>query len=147
MLFGFLGGSALKSAVSGLAAIAGTTAAFFGLSGVAAGAASLVPMVICWTILLSLLWRSGRCNKAVAINGAASVRWLAVIIALMVFGYGINIVGTNMHFRTAGPKEFGNSIYWASIGGLAIHVCVIMACLAMIVAFGRSQDEETESAT
>ena len=147
MLFGSVGGSALGITFSGLAAIAGTTAVFFGLSGTAGSMVSFVATVICWTVLFSMLWRSGRRDQAVTNNGAASIRWLAVIIALMVFGHGLKIVGTSMHARTVGVKEFGESIYWASIGGLAIHVVVVMACSGMIVALGRSRDEENEIAS
>ncbi len=80
-------------------------------------------------------------------------RWLytaacaAPRLALGVFGYGLNIAGTNLNLRTLVIVEYGTFIYWASIGGFAIKVCVTMACLAMIVAFDESKDEETELAT
>lgn len=147
MLFGFVGGGALATSFSGLAAIiAGTTAALFGLSAFATSVVSFVVMANCWTILFSMLWRSGRRVQEVAMNGAVSIRWLAALVALGVFGYGLNIAGAILNHRTLVIVEYGTFIYWASIGGFAIKVCVAMACLAMIVAFDESKDEETELA-
>ena len=144
MLCGFVGGNALAHAFNGLASLAGATAAFAGFSGAGAGAMSVAATVVCWVILLVMLSQGGRRHQFAAINDSVSIGWLAFFIALMVFGQGLTMVGNMMHVLTASVIDFGQSMYWRSIGGLAINVCVVAASIAMMVAFGERPVEKTE---
>jgi len=144
MLFGFVGGSAFASTFAGIAAIAGATTAFVGLSGTSTGLVSIAATVVCWTILFWSLWQGGQRVQTGAIDRAASFGWLASLVALSGFGHGLSIVGRTMHISKVTVEEFGKSAYWTSIGGLVINVCVVAACIAIIVLFGRSRLEQTE---
>lgn len=145
MLCGFVGATALAHAFHGLASLSEATAALAGFSGAGVVATSVTAKVVCWTVLFLMLSQGGRRNHAIALNDSVSIGWLALFIAMIVFGQGLAIVVNRMHFLTASATDLGQWMYWRNYGGLAIDICVFVVSIAMIVAFGQKPVEKTES--
>jgi len=152
ILFGFVGGKALASIIDGIGTNAGAGTAFFGFSGTSAGLVDIAATLVCWTIVFLWLWQSGRRAQTVAINGVVSNGWLILAIALWGFGLSLSIVGSmsmnyaiNLMLTSKVSGEFPKFLYWQRFGGLAINVCVVATCVAIIVVLRRSRVEETET--
>ena len=134
MLCGYVGGIALTYAISGFSTCVGTLSAFMGFGGAPAGAAAVIAGTATWTIILFLLYFRTRRSDGGPENGYISVRWMAVLVAVMAAGGSIGMVGRIAHAHIVTVEEFGESMLWTSIGGSAVQICIAAACIGIILA-------------
>jgi len=133
MLVGYVGGVALASGISGISACVGMLSAYLGFGGLPTGVAEVIAgfaggmMVIFWLCLRT------RRNDGAPEHDFTSAGWLAVLAAVMAAGAGTGIFGRMVHAQLAAADQFSTSMQWTGIGGLATHVCMIAACVAIIL--------------
>ena len=132
MVLGFFGGTALKLAISGISTCIGTLSAYVGWSGAPAGAAVVIASAVCWSTLMYLVFSAMNRSVFGQERNYASVGWLAVIAAIMAAGSAMGMVGNVVHAKIASMQEVGEAMRWAAIGGWAIQIGVVTACIGII---------------
>jgi hypothetical protein len=133
MLFGYVGGIALASGISGFSSCVSTLSAYLGYSGWPAGAAAVIAGLVSWTMAISLMYFRTRKNVDAPENDFISAGWLAVMVAVIVTGASIRLVGNSLHAQMVSSDQFGMSVWWATIGGLVLQSCMIAACVGIIL--------------
>lgn len=133
MLFGYVGGIALASGISGFSACVGTLSAYLGYSGGPAGAAAVITGLVSWTMVMFLMYFRTRKNVDAPESDFISAGWLAVLVAVMVAGASMRLVGNSLHAQIVSSDQFGMSVWWTSIGGLVLQSCMIAVCIGIIL--------------
>ena len=133
MLFGYVGGIALTSGISGFSTCIGTLSVYLGYSGGPAGAAAVIAGLASWSMLSFLLYLRTRKNVDAPGNDFISAGWLAVLVVVMVAGASLRLVGNSLQAQIVSSDQFGMSAWWTSIGGLVLQSVVIATCIGIIL--------------
>lgn len=133
MLFGYVGGIALASGISGFSTCVGALSAYLGYGGVPAGVSGVIAGLASWTLVIFFLYfRTWQTDHAPE-NDFISAGWLAVLVAVMLAGSGVGLVGRIVHAQIVPMDQYGVSMWWTSAGGLVIQSSIIAACMGLIL--------------
>lgn len=139
MITGFVGGTALTTMFQGLSALSGATVASFGMGVGFASFVAIAAILICWSLLLLLIWKVAQRDHAIKQNRLVSLRLLALLLAVGLIGFGLKAAGNVVHTRFASVGDYGEFVTWVAIGNMGINAFVLIAFAAIIIAFRPAQ--------
>lgn len=133
MVFGYVGGIALASAISGFCMCLGTLSAYLGYAGTPAGLAGVIAGLASWATVVALLYLRTQRNDATPRSEFVSAGWLVAVVVLMVTGTGAGLVASNVHAQIVPMDQYGASVWWTSMGGLAIQCSIMLVGTGLIL--------------
>ena len=144
MVFGYVGGIALASGISGLSSCIGALSAYLGYDGTPAGLAGAITGIATWATVVVLLYSRTQRDDATSRNELIPSGWLVSLVVLMVTGTGVGLVATNLHAQLVPADQYGVSIWWATLGGLVVKWSIIALGIGLVVTIRRRFPQQPE---
>ncbi|MBL8892028.1 MAG: hypothetical protein JNL67_18780 [Planctomycetaceae bacterium] len=139
IITGYIGGTALTALFQGLSALSGATVASFGMGVGLTSFVAIAAVLICWSLLLLLIWKTAHRDHEFNRTYTVSLRWLPWLLATGLIGVGMKTVGSVVHSRFASAGDYGEFVTWVAMGNLGIYVFVLMALVTIFMTCRPSQ--------
>ena len=130
MLVGTLGVEAVGSTAAAITAMIGAAMAASGFAGSVSASAMLVATAALWIVFFTVGFRKrqrlGRSGESLPI------RWIVAIGATIIVAPLVSTFVRVSQAKLVAPSWFGEFALYSTIGGNALHLCIVVFCFAAL---------------